>query len=137
MNNTCKFNLVKYVYGRCYEAHLLNQPLKIKSQWKNVIKWLNTKNYITHLKLNPDNVIQFDFNTSDTMYEYYLRGIERNVKLIKNNADCGFVPMSEIIGECNVSEFEQERLDSFKNAVEYINRNDRVRRTMTYDEIYN
>lgn len=131
-----KFNLLKYVYGRLYagtfESNCVKEERRKIYSWIKPINWLKKEGYISYYKVEKVDekysIITYGFNHNKLMYEYYLKAIARNIQ------QC-FVPTGEAIYQKKIDSFEQERLDKFEKAVEYIDKDDRIRRTMTREEI--
>ena len=128
-SKTKKFNLLQYVYGRLFaeqcltgkaEGLLIEETSKIYS-WQGILYWLKKEGYIFGFAIrNVDetkSVIAYKFNRQRTMYEYYIKAIERNLK----RNELGIVPMSELIEQKAVDDFEAQ----YKMPVEYIERADR------------
>lgn len=124
-----KFNLLQYVYGRLFaeqcltqkaEGLLIDETSKIYS-WQGILYWLKKEDYILGFAIrNVDetkSVIAYKFNRQKTMYEYYTKVIERNLR--KN--DLGITPMSELIEQKAIDDFEAQ----YKMPVEYIQKADR------------
>lgn len=126
---TKKFNLPQYVYGRLFaeqcltgkaEGLLIEETKKVYS-WLGILYWLKKEGYIFGFAIrNVDetkSVIAYKFNRQKTMYEYYIKAIERNLR--KN--DTILTPMSELIEQKAIDDFEAQ----YKMPVEYIERADR------------
>ena len=126
---TKKFNLLQYVYGRLFaeqfagknaEGLLIEDTSKIYS-WQGILYWLKKEGYIFGFNISNLNekksVLAFKFNRQKTMYEYYIKAIERN--LLKNSIN--IIPMGELIEQKNYDDFEAQ----YKMPVEYIDRADR------------
>lgn len=126
---TKKFNLLQYVYGRLFaeqcltgkaEGLLIEETSKIYS-WQGILYWLKKEGYILGFAIrNVDetkSVIAYKFNRQRTMYEYYIKAIERNLR--KN--ELGITPMSELVEQKAIDDFEAQ----YKMPVEYIERADR------------
>ena len=126
---TKKFNLLQYVYGRLFaeqcltgkdEGLLIDESSKIYS-WQGILYWLKKEGYILGFAIrNVDetkSVIAYKFNRQRTMYEYYIKAIERNLK----RNELGITPMSELIEQKAFDDFEAQ----YKMPVEYIERADR------------
>ena len=126
---TKKFNLLQYVYGRLFaeqcltgkaEGLLIEETSKIYS-WQGILYWLKKEGYILGFAIrNVDetkSVIAYKFNRQRTMYEYYIKAIERNLR--KN--ELGITPMSDLVEQKAIDDFEAQ----YKMPVEYIERADR------------
>lgn len=124
-----EFNLVKYVYGRLFaeqflgessEGCLFEETSKIYS-WKGILHWLKKEGYILDFVIsNVDekkSVVAFRFNRQRTMYDYYLKAIERNLK----KSSLSVVPMSELIEKKECDDFDAQ----YNMPVEYISVADR------------
>ncbi len=129
MSESKKFNLVKYIYGRLFAEQFLNgnaygcileETSKIYS-WKGVLYWLKKEGYIFDFSIanvnSEKSVLVYKFNRQRTMYDYYLKAIERSLK--KNGLE--IVPMGELTDNKELSDFEAH----FNLPVEYIEVADR------------
>lgn len=128
-SNKKKFNLLQYVYGRLFaeqcltqkaEGLLIDKTTKIYS-WQGILYWLKKEGYIFGFAIRnvdeTNSVIAYKFNRQQTMYEYYTKGIERNLQ--KNQLN--ITPMRELIEQKAFDDFEAQ----YKLPVEYIARIDR------------
>lgn len=134
-----EFNLVKYIYGRLYAGTFEGSTVVLESKkvysWINVLIWLKKNSYILSYRIirqGDKAKIYYVFNHQNKMYEYYLKGIERNINIYSLNK----IPTGEIIGNKKVDDFEQERLDKFQRPIERLDKEDHVRCRMTMEEIY-
>ena len=115
---TKKFNLLKYVYGRLFaeqflgknaEGLLIEDTSKIYS-WQGILYWMKKEGY-------KKSVLAFKFNRQKTMYDYYIKAIERNL----NKNSINIIPMGELIEQKAYDDFEAQ----YNMPVEYIERADR------------
>ena len=88
---TKKFNLLQYVYGRLFaeqflgknaEGLLIEDTSKIYS-WQGILYWMKKEGYIFGFNISnlseKKSVLAFKFNRQKTMYDYYIKAIERNL----------------------------------------------------------
>ena len=131
-----KFNMVKYVYGRLYAGTFEGNKTLVTAKkfhsWVNVLDWLQKNNYIYSYKVkvltNKNREINYIFNKNQIMYERYLNAI-------KKSCDQSFIPGGEYT-ENNAQNLGQPEFeDQFSDPIERISYDDRVRRTLTTEEM--
>ena len=126
---TKKFNLLQYVYGRLFaeqflgknaEGLLIEDTSKIYS-WQGILYWMKKEGYIFGFNISnlseKKSVLAFKFNRQKTMYDYYIKAIERNL----NKNSINIIPMGELIEQKAYDDFEAQ----YNMPVEYIERADR------------
>lgn len=124
-----KFNLLRYVYGRLYAGQyyggnavgfVFEETDKIYS-WKGILHWLKKETNIFDFVIkNVDDkhsIIVYKFNRQKLMYEYYIKGIENNLKKLSLSIE----PMCDLIEKKAYDDFEAQ----YQKPVEYIQVADR------------
>lgn len=131
-----EFNLLKYVYGRLYagtfEGSSIKEERKRLYSWIGSLKWLQEKGYIKNYRIiyvdKTYSTLTYEFNHKEKIYEYYLNGILRSLKVNalykctgeELHHDLPYLPIKKEIEK--PSEFEQEFRNQCKKPVEYIGR---------------